>query len=94
MDLHPDIWKRYFTDFISYKLQPGNNDTEVDPQVSSDIAHQLLHSFFNQLNASEPKKRPRLVQLHCHVAIYHINLAQLANLFRPLCKVEEVSVIV
>ena len=90
VDHHKDIWNRYFNDFISYKLKDDNENDKDSCQISAiDIRHRLLDIFFKQLNKLEPQDR--VIHLHCHVQIYHINLAQLADMLRPLYKVQEVS---
>ncbi len=91
MGQHQSIWKKYFQDFITYKLHFGRHVENGDPKFQSDIPLQILQYFFKQLNRSGNEMKNKMVQLHCHSAVYHLNLAQLAILFRPLCEVHEVN---
>ncbi len=91
MELDESIWKKYFLDFITYKLHVTIIDSESDLKLRSDIPIKILQSFFAQLNTSGHIMANRLVELHCHAAVHHINLAQLAILLRPLCEVHKVN---
>ena len=89
MYAHFDLWKRYFSDFVSSKLnlEPPSDVVGVAlPQ--GDIAQRLLHTYFGQLHDLDPPHR--LAQLHCYIRVYQLQLAQMATLLRPLSKIKEV----
>ena len=82
------LWQCYFKDFIAQKLKlvsPG------DAPQGKDIAHQILHFYFNGLHNKEMPLK--LVELHCHASIEHLSLAQMATNLRPLNKIEKVRTI-
>ncbi len=85
-----DVWNRYFSDFVNYKLnlsRHGNVEGVCLPH--EDISQRLLHTYFGQLHDMDPPKRLSL--LHCYVRVNQLQLAQMATLLRPLSKIKEVS---
>ena len=88
MGSEPSLWHCYFNNFITHKLQlVGQGDIH-----QGDFAQKILHTFFKYLH--DQKTCHKMVRLHCYVKIYHLNLAQITTILRPLSKVEKVSVIV
>ena len=85
MDSDSSLWHCYFNEFITHKLKLANQG--YTPQ--GDFAQKILHTFFSYLH--EQKAPHKMARLHCYVRIYHLNLAQITTLLRPLSKVEKVS---
>lgn len=85
MKVHPELWERYFNDFLLHKLQLGSLHGGA-------ISQQILHVFFEQLHKEEALVR--VVSLHCYVHIYHLNLAKMANILRPLNQIQQVAMCV
>ena len=82
MGQHFDLWQRYFDDFLIQKLRLGGVRGEA-------ISQQILCVFFEQLHEHEAVSR--VVLLHCYFHIYHLDLAKMANLLRPLNRIEQVG---
>ena len=82
MELHPDLWQHYFDDFLLRKLRLGGY------QSGEAISQQILYRFFEQLHKQESLLR--VVSLHCYVHIYHLDLAEMANILRPLNQMHKV----
>ena len=79
---HNELWNRYFSDFICYKLQ-------VDSFNSSEgIVQEILHTFLGHLHQLEA--RERIIRLHIQLNICQLDLAKLVSLFRPLDKLNMV----
>ena len=83
MGLYPDLWQRYFDDFLQHKLRLGGL------RGAGAISQQILHVFFGQLHEQETMSR--MVSLHCYVHAFHLDLAKFANLLRPLNQMQQVS---
>ena len=89
MSLYSDIWNKYFSDFVCYKLNlgcPGDDEASLSSQV--DIAQRILHTFFEQLHVNQAPQR--LAELHGYISIYQLSLAQMAALLRPLSRIQKV----
>ena len=90
MYAHFDLWRRYFSDFVSSKLnlEPPSDVVGVAlPQ--GDIAQRFLHTYFGQLHDLDPLRR--LAQLHCYIRVNQLQLAQMATLLGlPREKIKEV----
>ena len=85
-----NLWQCYFIDFITHKLKlvdPSHTPQGHTPQ--GDLAQQILHTYFEQLHFCDMPQR--VVQLHCWFNVYHLFLAQMATILRPLSKIEGVS---
>ena len=82
MELHPELWQRYFDDFLLNKLRLGGH------QGGEAISQQILYVFFKQLHEQESLQR--VVSLHCYVHVYHLDLAEMANILRPLNQMHKV----
>jgi len=90
MFVNPDLWRRYFNDFVSYKLNLApQTDMKGALPPGDDVAQCLLRAYFGQLHEFAAPKR--LAQLHCYIRVYQLQLAQTCSLLRPLSKVKEVS---
>jgi len=83
MGRHFDLWQRYFNDFLLHKLRLGGLRGEA-------ISQQILYVFFGQLH--EQGAMIRMVSLHCYIHIYHLKLAKMATVLRPLNQIQQVSV--
>ena len=81
MGLHFDLWQRYFDDFLLHKLRLGG-------LRGGTISRQILRAFFGQLH--EQETLVRVVSLHCYIRVYHLDLAKMANLLRPLNQIQQV----
>ena len=81
MGLHFDLWQRYFDDFLLHKLRLGG-------LRGGTISQQILRAFFGQLH--EQETLVRVVSLHCYIRVYHLDLAKMANLLRPLNQIQQV----
>lgn len=84
MGLHFDLWQRYFDDFLLHKLRLGG-------LRGGAISQQILRAFFGQLHQQETLVR--VVSLHCYIHVYHLDLAKMANLLRPLNQIQQVRAI-
>ena len=82
MGLHPELWQHYFDDFLQHKLQ-------LECLHSGGISQQVLHELFQQLHKQEAISR--VVSLHCYSHTYHVDLAKMANLLRPLNQIQQVG---
>ena len=78
---HPDLWQRYFDDFLLHKLRLGGLQEGA-------ISLQILHVFFGQLH--KQKAMLRVVSLHCYVHVYQLELARMANRLQPLNQIQQV----
>ena len=83
MGRHFDLWQRYFNDLLLHKLRLGGLRSEA-------ISQQILYVFFGQLH--EQGAMIRVVSLHCYIHIYHLNLAKMATVLRPLNQIQQVNV--
>lgn len=81
MGVHFDLWQRYFDDFLLHKLRLGG-------LRGGTISQQILRAFFGQLH--EQETLVRVVSLHCYIRVYHLDLAKMANLLRPLNQIQQV----
>lgn len=84
MGVHFDLWQRYFDDFLLHKLRLGG-------LRGGAISQQILRAFFGQLHQQETLVR--VVSLHCYIHVYHLDLAKMANLLRPLNQIQQVCAI-
>ena len=83
MGVYPDLWRRYFDNFLQHKLQLGGPHSGL-------VSQQVLHVFFEQLHKQE-EAMSRVVSLHCYCHVYHLNLAKMANILRPFNQVWQVG---
>ena len=81
---HHELWPRYFSDFILHKMKLESTDT------GEGIAQRILESFFEQLHSQDVLLR--MVILHTYLHVYQLDLAKMAGTFRPLNKIQKVSV--
>ena len=79
---HPDLWPRYFSDFILHKMK-------LETDSGEGIAQKILEAFFAQLH--EQAALQKLVILHTYLHVYQLDLAKMAGMFRPLNKIQKVS---
>ena len=82
MELHPELWQRYFDDFLLHKLQ-------LRGLHSGGISQQIFHVIFEQLHKLEAISR--VVSLHCYSHTYHVDLAKMANILQPLNQIQQVG---
>ena len=83
---HAELWPRYFSDFILHKMKlesSGSGEGEG-------IAQKVLEAFFEQIHSQETLQR--MVILHTYLHVYQLDLAKMAGMFRPLNKIQKVSV--
>ena len=85
ISIHPELWPRYFSDFVLHKMKLETSD------ASEGIAQKILESFFEQLHLQDALQR--MVILHTYVHVYHLDLAKMAGMFRPLNKIQKVTVV-
>ena len=76
MRLHPELWQRYFDDFLQHKLQ-------LKGLHGGGISQRLRHVLFQQLNKQDAISC--VVSLHCYS---HVDLAKMADLLRPLNQIQ------
>lgn len=81
MEENPEIWKYYFSDFISSMLHLESTDG---------ISQHILRAFFVELE-QEKRILERLVQLHVYMDVYHFELAEMATILRPLDHIQHVE---
>lgn len=79
MRLHPELWQRYFDDFLQHKLQ-------LKGLHSGGISQRLRHVLFQQLNKQDAISC--VVSLHCYS---HVDLAKMADLLQPLNQIQQVG---
>ena len=82
MGLHFELWQRYFHDFLLRKLQLGGLRYGA-------ISQQILTTSFGMLDNQDAVSR--IISLHCYNHIYHVDLARMAYLLRPLYQIQQVS---
>ena len=82
MELHFDLWQRYFDDFLQHKLRLGGLRRGA-------ISQQVLNVIFEQLHKQEAISR--VVSLHCYIYVFHPDFAKVANLLRPLNQMQQVG---
>lgn len=80
---HPELWPRYFSDFILHKMKLESTDT------GEGIAQKVLEAFFEQIHSQDALQR--MVILHTYLHVYQLDLAKMAGTFRPLNKIQKVS---
>lgn len=80
MEENPEIWEYYFSDFISSMLHLESSDG---------ISQRILRAFFMGLK-QEKSILERLVQLHVYMDVYHLELAKMATVLRPLDRIQNV----
>ena len=80
MEENPEIWEYYFSDFISSMLHL---------ETSDGISQRILRAFFMELK-QEKSILERLVQLHVYMDVYHLELAKMATVLRPLDRIQNV----
>lgn len=81
MEENPEIWKYYFSDFISSMLHLESTDG---------ISQHILRAFFVDLE-EEKRILERLVQLYVYMDVYHFELAKMATILRPLDHIQHVE---
>jgi len=81
MEIHPDLWQRYFDEFLLHKLRLGGLQEGT-------ISLQIFHVFFSHLHEQETVLR--VVSLHCNVHANHLEFARKANRLRPLNQLQQV----
>ena len=77
----PEIWNYYFSDFIARTLHLESREG---------ISQRILRAFFLQLY-DEKTALERAVQLHVYMNVYHLELAKMATVLRPLDRIQHVS---
>ena len=82
MGVYPDLWQRYFDNFLQHKLQLGSHHSGL-------VSQQVLHVLFEQLHKQEAMSR--VVLLHCYSHLYHLYLAKMPNILRPFNQVWQVG---
>ena len=80
-EMDPEIWGFYFSDFLACTLHL---------ESSEGISQRILHAFFIQLH-QEKTLLERVAQLHVYMNVYHLELAKMATVLRPLDQIQRVS---
>ena len=83
MNKHPEIWHRYFRDFIFHKM----NLDAVEPGEEG-IAETVLGKHFEGIHSQVHDTRQKIVYLHTYVHVYHLDLSKMAGMFKSLDKVQ------
>ena len=83
MEANPELWDYYFNDFIAHTLH-----LEASGRFEG-ITQQILKAFFSQLYQEATLER--VVQLHVYINIYHLELAKMATVLRPLNRIQRVA---
>lgn len=78
---HPELWPRYFSDFILHKMK-------LETDGGEGIAQKILEAFFVQLHQQDALQK--LIILHTYLHVYQLDLAKMAGMFRPLNKIQQV----
>ena len=78
---NPELWDHYFGDFIARTLHLESTEG---------ISQRILRAFFVQLY-EEKTILERVVQLHVYMDVYHLELAKMATVLRPLDQIQHVS---
>ena len=82
MELHPELWPRYFDDFLLHKLRLGGLH-------GGGISQQILNVIFEQLHQRDALMR--VVLLHCYFYVFPLDLAKMASLLRSLNQMQQVG---
>ena len=83
MEANPELWDYYFNDFIAHTLH-----LEAGGRFEG-ITQRILKAFFSQLYQEATLER--VVQLHVYINIYHLELAKMATVLRPLNRIQHVA---
>ena len=84
MEAHPEVWDHYFNDFIAHTLH-------LDSGIMYEgISQKILKAFFSQLYR-EASTLERVVQLHVYINVYHLELAKMATVLRPLNRIQHMA---
>lgn len=86
ISVHHELWPRYFSDFVLHKMKLGTTEAETEG-----IAQKVLEAFFEQLHMQDALQR--MVILHTYLHVYQLDLAKMAGMFRPLNKIQKVSLV-
>ena len=79
--MNPELWDYYFSDFIAHTLHLDSTDG---------ISQRIMRAFFAQLD-QERTVLERVVQLHVYMDVYHLELAKMATVLRPLDHIQHVA---
>lgn len=79
---HLVIWKRYFSDFVHYKLRLESSDP------GEDIAKDILYALYGELGKEDPNSE--IIIIHLFDQVYHLNLAKLTAILKQLNKIQKV----
>lgn len=79
---YPELWDRYFGDFVLHKLRLES------PEAGEGIVKDMLYAFFGDIHRQDPLTK--IVGLHTYLHVYHLNLAKMAATLRPLNKIQKV----
>lgn len=86
MNKHPELWHRYFRDFIFHKMNLDALDAGEEG-----IAEKILGLYFNDIHSESYNAEDRIVMLHTYVHVYHLDVSKMSGLFKSLNKVQRVS---
>lgn len=84
MSTNTELWRCYFNNFISHKLELV--DQGCAPETESDFAQQILSIYFEYLDDKEDGLR-KITELH---TTYQLEIARLVTVLRPLNKIQRV----
>ncbi len=85
MAMHSDLWHCYFTDYLIHKLKlVGKGHAPCE----GDIVQKIFHTYFEQLHSYEALHK--IVELHCYLNVYHLAMAPMAVILRPLSEMQKV----
>lgn len=80
MDLNPDLWMKYFSDLITYKLHLKSSSLQI-----GDIMKRLF-----QQN-TDCCSRDKMVHIHAYIALYGQHLGNIATSLRPLEALDQLT---
>ena len=80
MDLNPDLWMKYFSDLITYKLCLKSSSLKI-----GDIMKRLF-----QQN-SDCCSRDKMIHIHAYIALYGQHIGNIATSLRPLEALDQLT---
>ena len=80
---NPELWPRYFNNFISSKLHLAGPESTIEKQIIQEV--------FRDLDMFEITKR--IVYLHTYMAVYQLDLANVATILRSLALLQKIKTV-
>ena len=80
---NPELWPRYFNNFISSKLRLAGPESTIEKQIVQEV--------FRGLDMFEITEK--IVYLHTYMAVYQLDLAKVATILRSLALLQRIKTV-